>query len=71
MTRQTLKRRIDALESDISEVDADMRQEMVTRLRQLVLTLDLGTSLPRGRSVRGTELREDEDAEDAFDNMPI
>ena len=71
MATQTLKSRIDAIESEISEVDVETRNEMIARLRQLVLTLDMGGSISRSSSTRRFDPRYEEAAEDAFDNMPI
>lgn len=70
MTGQTLKRRIDALENDISEVDAETRKAVIARLERLVLTLGFQGSVPR-RSLGRQRDQSQEDAEDFFDNMPI
>ncbi|SNR59731.1 hypothetical protein [Puniceibacterium sediminis] len=70
MTKQTLKRRIDALENDISEVDADTRKDMISRLERMVLTLGFNGSVPRSTVGRHRQ-QSQEEAEDFFDNMPI
>ncbi|WP_146587232.1 hypothetical protein [Puniceibacterium confluentis] len=71
MSRQTLERRIEALESDISGADAQTRHEMIARLKRVVLTLDIGRPAAQRRAGRSNQISRDELAEDIFDNMPI
>ncbi len=71
MPRQQLKRRIDALETEISGVDMDTRREMIARLERIVLSLSVGGNVPTTTTGRRSEMLRYEALEDTFDNMPI
>ncbi len=71
MTKTTLQCRIDALENEIWGADAQTQQEMIARLRRLVLTLDIGRPTSFAQVRRRSEGRQEDLFEDAFDNLPI
>ncbi len=71
MTRHNLERRIDALEIDISGADAQTRDEMLTRLKRVVVSLDTGAPTSSQNSGRRSAAAYEDQSEDAFDNMPI
>ncbi|MFD1342934.1 hypothetical protein [Litorisediminicola beolgyonensis] len=68
----TLYNRIDALESEIADLDdAAERQEIATRLDRVVTTLGRPLAASRPRVRRRTDLRVEEALEAHFDNMPV
>lgn len=68
----SLFNRIDALESEIADLDdASEREELASRLDRVVATLGKTTLAGRPRVRRRSDRLTDEALEAHFDNMPV